>query len=160
MVFFICNHCGKKMRVNPRLKFGIQRYCGFVECQKARKRRWKKDAYRCNPDYRAKCHLHNKKWRKKYPAHVYQRTYRATHPAYTERNRFQQRKRNSSGCVVYRSHEGKKIVNRNALFSHATSTGLYICFPTTWKKIVNGNALFVKVCIQGGTHSQTHCRHP
>lgn len=160
MFYFTCTHCGEKKRPNSRLKPGIQHYCGAKACQNARRRKWKKDAYHSNPDYRYACFMSNKKWRKAYPAHVYQSEYRATHPEYTQKNRLQQRERNRPDYVEYRRHEGEKIVNGNALLSRSASTGVYVYVPLIREKIVNGNALLVKVRIQRRTSTLAQCRHP
>lgn len=159
---FICRHCGNSVRRNPRLK-GKQQYCAAKECQKARRRQWKRRQYRESKTYRQKSRESQEIWRKTYPSDQYQKQYRERHPDYVVRNRELQKvrnKRRSSAPVTmivkkdalvlqprgdgaYFLSKVKKnvIVNRNAL-SLQPSTGLtYVLFKVKKQKIVNRNAL-------------------
>jgi uncharacterized Zn finger protein len=37
--YFYCQHCGKRISQNPRIKEG-QEYCGCKSCQQVRKNKW------------------------------------------------------------------------------------------------------------------------
>lgn len=80
-----CQHCGKDVCSNPRLK-GNQQYCSAKACQNARRSMWKRK--------------HPKKQEKEKDRppqshdHEYMRNYRDTHPEYVIRNREQQKLRN------------------------------------------------------------------
>lgn len=159
---FRCRHCGDTVPRNPRLK-GKQQYCSARECQKARRRQWKRGQYTKDKAYRKKSKERQKIWRKKYPSDQYQKQYRQSHPEYVVRNRELQKARNKKrttapvtmivktdalvlqprGNGVYLLSKVKKnmIVNRNAL-SLQPSTGLsYALLKVKKQKIVNRNAL-------------------
>jgi len=83
-----CEHCGKSF-IPGRSN---QRYCNSRDCQKSRKRQWQKKKMQTDPDYRANQKDAQKRWRKKNKD--YSQKYRSSHPAYVERNRQLQTKRN------------------------------------------------------------------
>ncbi len=84
----ICLHCKK-----PFNKYrNRQQYCGQHECQKARKRKWQKEAVAYDPDYRDRQKQANIDWRRKNP--TYWKTYRKRNPEKTVKNKILQRVRN------------------------------------------------------------------
>ena len=85
-----CTYCGRKYRKNPRVK--VQKYCGNVACQRARKRRWQRRKMATDPDYRLNQHDCAQRWKKSNPG--YWQQYRKDHPSYTSKNRNLQRLRN------------------------------------------------------------------
>ncbi len=148
----ICQHCGRRVGINTRLKFG-QCYCGSPECQRARRNLWEREKLRSDPSYHKKRKLAKSKWRKMKPLHEYQRDYRSLHPEYVERNREEQRKRNQKRNE---SVATQQIVKTDALFSRSlTGSGFYALFPcknASGKNIVKTDALIVQLTrIQGGT---------
>ena len=132
---FICLHCGKKVSRNFRLK-NKQKYCPDKECQKARRREWKKRQYKTNPAYRKKCRKNQKRWRKKYSSDQYQKEYRAKHPGYVARNRELQRERNKR-----RKREPvSMIVKTGSLVLHPRNDGAYILSKVKKNMIEIGRA--------------------
>ena len=94
-----CVGCGNRFR--PRDE--RQRYCLRPECQRTRKRKWHEVQFATDKDYRRDRIVSQKKWLESRP--LYWREYRERHPAYLERNRAGQGKRNGHrkhaalGCV-------------------------------------------------------------
>jgi len=65
-----------------------QRYCSRKQCQRKRRTSWQKNKVKTDADYR-ECQLEAQAlWKAKNPQ--YWKKYRATHPAYVERNRIKQ----------------------------------------------------------------------
>ena len=157
-----CQHCGKVLPRNPRLK-KKQKYCSDKECQQARMRTWKKEQYNKNKKYMEKSRTVQKVWRKKYPADQYQRDYREAHPEYVKRNRELQRERNKKrqknhSTMIVKTHaivlqpredgaylltkvKKNMIVNRNTLSLQPSIDGAYALFKVKKQKIVNRYAL-------------------
>ena len=137
---FICHHCGRRCRCNPRLK--NQKYCSAEACQQARKNTWGKTEYQTNETHRQKRLLSQKRCYKKREGDAYQNEYRKRHPDYVECNREQQiirnRKRNKD--------ESSKIVNTDALSLYPGIDGVYALMQvTTEGKIVNTDAFMVQL---------------
>ncbi|MGN8134605.1 hypothetical protein ACTJLC_07745 [Paraburkholderia sp. 22099] len=86
-----CIACG--VLFNPRSQIPHQRYCSATACQRERRRRWQRERLRSDPDYRDNQARAQQTWRSRHPD--YWRQYRASHPAYRERNCAMQRKRNA-----------------------------------------------------------------
>lgn len=86
-----CAACGQAF--HPRSQAPRQSYCQKPECQRERKRRWQRDKLRNDPDYRENQARAQRAWNDRNPE--YWREYRASHQEYVERNRTQQRKRNT-----------------------------------------------------------------
>ena len=85
-----CPCCHRLFVVRPQNP--NQRYCSAPSCQLARKREWERRKLEADPDYRANRQEAQRAWRQAHPE--YWRGYRLRRPAYTERNRQQQRLRN------------------------------------------------------------------
>jgi len=140
---FTCQHCQEVKQRNPRIKQG-QNYCGLAACRKASRREWKRMKYSTDDSYRERSLEDQRRWRKKKPAHSYQRIYRELHPEYVERNRQAQRKRNQKrrdGLLVV--DLSQKIVNRNTFLGKGTRAGIYAYVPANMQKIVNRNTLLI-----------------
>lgn len=71
-----------------------QKYCRKVECQRYRRNEYQKKKLRTDADYRANQYAAQAKWRETH-SH-YWKEYRASHPAYVERNRILSRARCST----------------------------------------------------------------
>ncbi len=144
---FRCNHCGKIVVGNPRIKSG-QRYCSLPGCQKARKNAWRRDKNQNDEGYREKRCASNKRWRKRHSAHAYQQRYREAHPEYVLANREKQHKRNEKRKVFKAS---TKIVKTDALTSQRLiRAGLYELLPCRQDKsgkIVKTDALMVQLSV-------------
>ena len=158
---FTCQHCGRTATGNHRLK-KKQKYCSTKACQQARIRIWKNKQYKQSKKFKKKSSSAQEAWRKKRPAHAYQREYRTTHPDYVDRNRQQQRVRNKKrknepislvvktnalvlqprddGAYIFSKVKKELIVNRNALSLQPSIDGAYALFKVKERKIVNRNA--------------------
>lgn len=87
-----CAHCACLIHPDPRVK--NQRYCGAKDCQRARKGLWQKDKLARDPDYKQNQQDSQKRWNDRNPE--YWKNYRRLHPEYADRNRRQQRDRDST----------------------------------------------------------------
>jgi hypothetical protein len=142
---FTCQHCGKTLPRNPRLK-KKQKYCIAKECQQSRRSARKKQRYKGDPVYR-KRHLGSQKvWREQYPAHEYQKEYRASNPEYVKRNREQQGERNKKR----QKEQIPMIVNGTSLSPHSFGDGAYVIFKVKNEKIVNGTSFKAQMRVLSG----------
>lgn len=85
-----CKHCGKAFC--PRPQNPNQKYCSMAECQKARKREWKRKKLANDPSYRDNQRAANRQWQLRNLD--YWRNYRERNQEYVERNREGQKLRN------------------------------------------------------------------
>jgi hypothetical protein len=142
----ICQHCGRELRRNKRLKHLQQRYCNEKSCQKARKRLFDRNKYHTDVSYRTK-KLEASRNRLKGRADPgarseYQRAYRASHPDYVHDNRKKQRVRNArrTGKLVPEA----QIVNPDTLMlQYPDSESIYAMIPVEYEKIVNPDTLML-----------------
>lgn len=150
--YFYCRECKQRVRRNPCLKAGQQRYCGKRECQQARKNHWELQKKRHDPDYRQRRKEQHKKWLQNNPGHSYQACYRKNRPSYTAKNRKYQQARNLVLRQIALGVDVRKIVKTDALTSvRPVQCGLYEirpCKVRRAKKIVKTDALFaiISVC--------------
>lgn len=84
-----CKHCHRWVPANPRIK--DQQYCGRKKCQRARKAEWQRNKLKVDTQYKANQDEAKAKWRRQNPA--YSKQYRDANPAYCDRNRELQKKR-------------------------------------------------------------------
>jgi hypothetical protein len=84
-----CKCCGR--RLWPRPQNPHQQYCRLKECQNERRRLWRKERLRSDPDYRGNQADSQKRWLEKRPD--YWRQYREAHPEYVAQNRRLQKER-------------------------------------------------------------------
>lgn len=137
---FKCLQCGKTLPKNPRLK-KIQKYCSAKRCQQVRRSARKKERYHSDLAYREK-HLEAQKgWRKKRPAHVYQKQYRKNHPGYVARNRELQKSRNKKR----EKQPVIMIVNGTSLFTRPSVNESLAVFKIKNEKIVNGTSFIARM---------------
>lgn len=137
-----CEHCGE--RFIPRPNVACQRYCSKDECQRARRKRWRKRKLRTDGDYRGNQHDAQKRWREHH--REYWKVYRATHPGYEERNRALQRERNRrrrGGLIAkrYESTDGNRM-----------RSGVYRLIPAGGEGIAKSDVYLVKLDILPGTY--------
>ena len=85
-----CTACGQSFSPNPHVP--RQSYCTQPDCQRERRRLWQQTKRRSDPDYLDNQAHAQQLWGKRNPD--YWRTYRAAHPDYVARNRYQQSERN------------------------------------------------------------------
>lgn len=91
-----CAHCGCRFVPNPRIK--NQRYCGSIQCQRARKTSWQRQKLATDPDYQANKKEGQRAWRISNPE--YWQNWRLGHPEYVQRNRMLQQKRRHRRAVA------------------------------------------------------------
>ena len=127
---FTCQHCGKIIPRNPRLK--KQNYCSSRTCQNARRMTTNITKAKTSKRSRSLRQSRTKRWREAYPAHEYQKQYRETHPDYVERNRELQKDRNNKR----EKEQSPMIVKTYALSPQPLRDGFYMGFEVNKGKIV------------------------
>lgn len=125
---FRCACCRRILPKNPRVK--NQRYCGSVDCQRARKRKWQREKMDTDPDYRANQRDSQRSWRQRNPD--YWQRYRCNNPHYRRRNRRLQRARDDLA----------KMDTLSRIFNDTTMT--YLISPEPGNR-VKMDALEVKI---------------
>jgi len=141
---FLCRHCKTIQPANIRLK-GTQYYCSQPACQRARKAAWQKDKLARDPQYRVQQQECLRAWRKRRPLDQYQTQYRLQHPAYVERNRILQKRRNQQWS---KHQQIKKIVKMDVLQKPPEKSTAYVMRPYKLDdsgKIVKMDALIVQL---------------
>jgi len=129
-----CAACGSEFRPRPQIRG--QRYCAQVSCQRERRRRWKREQRRIDPDYRENQARAQRAWSERH--RDYWREYRRQHPEYRERNRQQQRLRNAHrGAPVALPPIAKRNVSE---VKEPVFPGTYVLTPVTDTSIAKGNA--------------------
>ena len=132
-----CAVCGEQFA--PRAQVPKQSTCAAVECQRERKRRWQQAKLQSDPAYRENQSQANKAWAKKHPQ--YCRDYRAANPEYVERNRAQQRIRNSR-------RRKADIAKMDASAPQMSlTTGIYRLTVVTQDDIANKDAWIVEIAV-------------
>ena len=134
-----CAACGARFR--PRPQVPKQRFCSQPDCQRERRRRWKRRKRQSDPDYRDNQARAQRAWSERHQE--YWREYRGSHPEYRERNRQQQRERNAR-----RSAPGDSgvIAKRNASEPlDGEFSGTYVLTPVAQGPIAKRNAWRVKI---------------
>ena len=121
-----------------------QRFCSKPECQRARRRRWQRQKLKADPDYRANQAAVQQRWRARNPD--YWRRYRRSHPAYTERNREQQRKRNRNRAQVATGPSPSAIAKMDACKAQtAVVSGIYRLIPVSGCGVAKMDAYLVEM---------------
>ena len=129
-----CAHCG--CRFAPDLRVKNQRYCGKIECQRARKSLWQRQKLAKDPDYQANKLDCQKAWRTRSPS--YWKDWRARHPKYVERNRILQKSR--------RIRHKNKVAKMDALGPlSGIKTGSYYLVPGHFESVAKMDASAQKV---------------
>ena len=138
-----CEHCRKKFTRFSHIPG--QRYCSRVQCQNARRQKWRKQKLAIDKDYKANQKDAQGRWCEKNPG--YWKRYRATHPEYVQRNRQLQRVRNQRRkATIYASDTSSLIAKRYALSSkNSFLSGYYRLIPVGSGLIAKRYALLVKI---------------
>jgi len=144
---FTCQHCGKLVPRNPRIK--KQKFCSSSTCQNTRRYTTNKARANKSSECRYLRKLRNKHWRDNYPAHEYQKEYRKNHPEYVKRNRELQKVRNNNR----KPEPSKMIVKTYALSPQPLQDGLYRGFEVKDGKIVKTYALMAQMHALSGNGS-------
>ena len=131
------------MRPSPNQQ---QEFCHRIQCQNARKRRWRQNKRSRDPDYKINDQASSKAWRRKNPK--YWSEYRKTHPEYVLRNRQKQfirdQLRNRDKCKV---DAASLLANSDA--SHVENLikhGIYRVIPQN-TDLANSDALLVEISV-------------
>lgn len=127
----------------PRPQVPEQRFCSQPECQRERRRQWKRRKRQSDADYRDNQARAHRTWRERH--REYWREYRRLHPRYSERNRQQQRVRNARRGLQKGTSE---IAKRNAWEAGGGPdfSGTYVLTPVMEQEpIAKRNAWTVKV---------------
>jgi hypothetical protein len=128
----------------PRCNVPDQKYCSKPECQRERRRRWQRQKLREDPDYRANQAAARRRWRERH--RDYWRRYRRSHPAYTERNREQQRKRNRKRGQTVTGPSGPAIAKMDEYEAQtAVASGTYRLIPVSGRGIAKMDAYLVEM---------------
>jgi len=129
-----CAHCGSRFVPDPRIK--NQRYCGKLQCQRARKTSWQRQKLAADPDYQADKRDSQRAWLSRNPG--YWQNWRARHPGYVERNRIGQENR--------RNRCKNRVAKMDALdpFS-GIKTGSYYIIPDSDEIVAKMDASAKKV---------------
>jgi hypothetical protein len=147
----VCRHCGRTTLANKKLKHLNQQYCGDPVCQKARKLSFERHKYRFNGTFRSN-KLQQSRDRKNtqrgqgnpFVGSEYQRSYRATHPEYVLKNRYQQQQRNhQKRCKT--SNEPKIVNPDTSMLQKIDNDKVYAMIAVDYKKIVNPDAFMSKI---------------
>jgi hypothetical protein len=134
-----CAACGASFRPCPQIP--TQRFCDQPDCQRERRRRWKRGKRQTDADYRENQARAQHAWSERH--REYWREYRRQHPQYTERNRQQQRVRNARRGA--REDLGV-IAKRNASEALGPEfSGTYVLTPVAEEAIAKRNAWTVKI---------------
>ena len=139
---FLCQHCGRRCRCNPRIK--NQKYCSSRACQNARRNLTNKKRALKSSESRSLRQSRNKRWRNTFPAHEYQREYRESHPKYVKCNRDLQRERNKKR----QKDKVSMIVKTYVLSLRPLRDGVYTGFEIKSGKIVKTYALMAQMQAQ------------
>lgn len=136
-----CKHCRRIIPGNPRIK--NQAYCNRRKCQNERRRLWRKNKLKTDPQYRSNKADSQKRWADKNPD--YWKEYRATHPEYVEMNRKRQLERNKCRCAnITGTHS--MIAKSDALdLKKDYISGLYMIIPATRTMIAKSDAKFIEI---------------
>ena len=146
---FICQHCGRRCRCNPRVK--NQEYCSRKECQQVRKNKWEKEKYHNNPSYREKRLLSQEAWRKNYPHKEYQKEYRSRRLDYVACCYAKQKESYHERREAERKALEQNNVNTDSLSLQPRRGGLYKLIPMgATKNNVNTDSFIVKMQILSG----------
>ena len=128
----------------PQCNVSDQTYCSKPECQRERRRRWQRQKLREDPDYRANQTAAQRRWRERHPD--YWSRYRRTHPAYTERNRQQQRQRNRYRRQAATGPSAPAIAKMDVCEAQTrVASGTYRLIPVTGQDIAKMDAYVVEM---------------
>jgi hypothetical protein len=135
-----CPHCGKRFLPHPAVL--NQQYCGSVDCQKARKRKWQKEKLKGDPDYRENQAAAQKAWRERNKG--YWRECRKSNQTYSTRNRLLQKERNRQRRMIAKMDElGARTLYLPGVIASSLFTGRLQRWTSSSSKSASsqGNAL-------------------
>lgn len=146
-----CRNCGCLFKVCQKVV--KHEYCNKKECRQARKRKWQQEKLKNDAAYRQDQKTAQEDWINKNPG--YWKNYRLNHPAYTDRNRVQQRIRNQARRS--KSAPAKKsdlIAKMDAITpERAILSGKYQLIPATPDMIAKMDAIIVEINAISGDYA-------
>lgn len=134
-----CLYCRRSFipRRNPN-----QKYCSNHKCQLYRKYKWRREKLNKDADYKVNQYQANKRWQERHPD--YWRSYRQSHPGYTQRNRERQRVKKRS--LFAKSEMRREFAKSDALSAISSiKTGTYLITPVKESEFAKSDALLVKI---------------
>lgn len=135
-----CTGCGE--RFIERRNVPDQKYCSKPHCQRMRRSRWQREKLKRDADYRANQAAAQRRWRERH--REYWRNYRKSHPAYTARNREQQRARNRRRKAT--SPSPSEIAKMDAYEDkNQVNSGTYRLIPVSGPGFAKMDAYLVKM---------------
>lgn len=139
MTFRRCKACGNSFTPWPQTK--DQQFCSNPACQNERRRRNQARRRQESQTQRESDALYFKDWSAKNPG--YWQKYRATHTAYTERNRRQQQARNQA-----------RIAKDAPCPLPVLASGLFLMMPVTSDLIAKDTSWLVEITVLQGPPAQ------
>jgi hypothetical protein len=132
-----CGACGREFQ--PRRQSPNQNYCPEAACQGERRRRWRQDKRRTDPDYRDNQARAQQGWAQRHPD--YWRAYRGKHPQYAQRNREQQRQRDR--------RRGTRDLAKSdvSMPSSHVASGTYRLLPVAMGDLAKSDAWLVEITL-------------
>ncbi|WP_081768743.1 hypothetical protein [Herbaspirillum sp. RV1423] len=134
-----CMACGKIFQTLPQV--ANQRYCSSAECQSERRRKWQKEKLKSDADYRDNQARAQSEWRRRNPD--YWKSYRELNAEYVERNRDQQRNRNSQ----------MKAITVAKMDASSIPPGIYRLIKVNSREIAKSNEWIVEIKVLSGPYS-------
>jgi len=141
-----CAYCGTKF--SPSIYHPEQRICSKPACRRRRREEYHRKKYHADPEYRQVCLDSNQKWRAQNSD--YQRRYRQDHPAYVDKNRKDQKRRD-------RRYRVQDLVKNNlALDLKSVNADVWLVGPELGDLVKNNLAIselmiFQSVVASGGS---------
>jgi len=142
----ICKSCNSIFLPHPKVP--DQLFCSKIKCQKERRRRWQKQKYATDKNYKENQAAAQEAWQKRNPD--YSKQYRENNPKYTKKNRKSQKQRNEKQKRLSNmpAFVKSKIANMDELITGTPLTpGYYILIPTDNQHIANMDYILAKIDI-------------
>ena len=133
----ICVACGISFQARPQVP--QQAYCSSHACQNQRRSQWQRAKLNSDPDYRDNQARAQEAWSQR--NRDYWRQYREANPAYVDRNRVQQRKRDSNPGP---GHLAKMDASNSQA---ALSSGVYRLIPVTDLDLAKMDVWIVEITV-------------
>ncbi len=134
-----CLGCGQPFK--PYSRVPQQKFCSAQDCQAERKRQWKRNKLKTDPDYKANQAQAQKAWIQRNPE--YYRQYRKSHLDYVDQNRILQRKRNAKA----KSKIDSIAKMDTSIPVNPLPSGIYQLSLITDGKIAKSDVLIVEITV-------------
>ncbi len=142
----ICKSCSNIFLPHPKVP--DQLFCRKIKCQKERRRRWQKEKYAIDKNYKENQAAAQKAWQKRNPD--YSKQYRENNPKYTKKNRKSQKQRNEKRKRLSNmpAFVKSQIANMDELVTGTSLiSGYYILIPADNQHIANMDYIIAKIDI-------------